>query len=83
MKRIAVISAIIESPKNTQTLFNEVVSSYKSIIKGRMGLPFDNENVAVISITVMAELNIINEFTGKLGQIDNINVKTVISKKEY
>lgn len=83
MKKIAVISAILENPEQTQTKFNEIVSSFKDIVKGRMGLPFDDENIAVICITVMGNMNEINEFTGKLGQIEHTTVKTAISKKEF
>jgi len=79
MKRIAVLGAILENPTNTQKTFNETISAYKDIVKGRMGIPFDNENIAVISITVQAELDDINALTGKLGNIPGVTVKTAIS----
>ncbi|MCM8711809.1 iron-only hydrogenase system regulator [Clostridium sp. SYSU_GA19001] len=82
MKKIAVISAILEEPKLCQKEFNEVVSSFKGIVKGRMGIPFEEEGIAVISITVLGELNDINSLTGKLGNINHVLVKTAISKKE-
>lgn len=82
MKKIAVISAILEEPDKCQKEFNEVVSSFKGIIKGRMGIPFDEEGLAVICITVMAELDEINSLTGKLGKIEHVLVKTSVSKKE-
>lgn len=82
MKKIAVISAILEKPNICQKEFNEVVSSFKGIVKGRMGVPFEEEDIAVISITVLGELNDINSLTGKLGNINHVLVKTAISKKE-
>lgn len=82
MKRVAVISAILEKPEETQNAFNNIVSSYKDMVKGRMGLPLIEEKLSVISITVVAEVNDINSLTGKLGKIPNIQVKTAISKKE-
>ncbi|MFU0825599.1 TM1266 family iron-only hydrogenase system putative regulator [Clostridium sp.] len=82
MKKIAVISAILEEPKQCQKEFNEIVSSFKGIIKGRMGIPFQEQGMAVICITVVGELNEINSLTGKLGNIPNVTVKTSISKKE-
>ena len=39
MKKVAVISAIIEQPDLYQKEFNDVVSNFKSIIIGRMGIP--------------------------------------------
>ena len=82
MKRIAVIGAILEKPQITQKQFNETVSSFKGIVKGRMGIPFDDADIAVISITVLGEVDDINALTGKLGSISHITVKTAISKSE-
>lgn len=82
MKKIAVISAILEEPDKCQKEFNKIVSDYKVIIEGRMGIPFDEADLAVICITVMGELDQINAFTGKLGKLENVLVKTSVSKKE-
>lgn len=82
MRRIAVISAILEEPDKCQNEFNEIVSNYKEIIKGRMGIPFDQAELAVVCITVMGELDEINAFTGKLGKIEHVLVKSSFSKKE-
>ncbi|WP_058486275.1 TM1266 family iron-only hydrogenase system putative regulator [Defluviitalea phaphyphila] len=81
MRRIAVISAILEEPEKCQKKFNDVVSSFKGIIRGRMGIPFE-EGIGVVCITVIGELNEINSLTGKLGNIEHVQVKTSISKKE-
>lgn len=82
MKKIAVISAILEEPAVCQQKFNEVVSGFRGIIKGRMGIPFEEEGVAVICITVVGELDEINSLTGKLGKIEHVMVKTSVSRKE-
>lgn len=82
MKRVAVISAILEKPEETQRVFNKTVASYKHLIRGRMGLPLNDEHLSVICITVVGDLNEINSLTGKLGKLSNIQVKTSISKKE-
>lgn len=81
MRRIAVISAILEDPKKTHTEFNDTISNFKGIIKGRMGIPLEDEGIAVISIVVIGELDEINSLTGKLGKIPLVSVKTSISKK--
>lgn len=82
MKRIAVISAILENPERSQSEFNALVSGFKGIIKGRMGLPMPEHGVTVIVITLVGELNEINSLTGKIGLIPDVQVKTSISKKE-
>lgn len=81
MKRIAVIGAILENPQTSQQPFNDTVSGFKGIVKGRMGIPFEDEEMAVISLTVVAELDIINSLTGKLGNLPGVTVKTAISEK--
>lgn len=82
MKKIAVISAILEEPRTNQQDFNDVVSSFSTIVRGRMGIPFPKEGISVISLTVVGTLDEINSLTGKLGNIKNVLVKTAISKKE-
>ncbi len=83
MTRVAVISAILESPDESQTQFNNVVSSFKGIISGRMGIPMHEQGMAVISIVVIGSLDEINSLTGKLGNISDVSVKTSISKKAF
>ncbi|MBA1335445.1 MAG: hypothetical protein HPY66_1070 [Firmicutes bacterium] len=81
-KRIAVIGAILEDPRGVQHEFNNVVAEYKEIVRGRMGIPFDEEGVSVVAITVLGDLDSINSLTGKLGNIKGVSVRTSISKKE-
>lgn len=80
--KIAVIGTVLDHPAESQTRFNEVLSHYKHIIKGRMGLPFEEHDISVIAITVMGSMDDINSLTGKLGNIPGVTVKTSISKKE-
>lgn len=82
MKRIAVIAAVLEEPKQCQQTFNNIVASFNGVIKGRMGIPMDEYRISVVTLTVFAELNEINALTGKLGKISGVNVKTAISNKE-
>lgn len=51
MKKIAVISAILEEPNLCQKEFNEIVSGFKGIVKGRMGIPFEEDGIAVLTNT--------------------------------
>ena len=82
MKRIAIISAILEEPGMIQQEFNDVISLFQGIVRGRMGIPFEEEKMAIVSLTVIGDLNQINSLTGKLGNIPHVTVKTAISKRE-
>jgi putative iron-only hydrogenase system regulator len=79
MKRVAVIGAVLAKPRLSQRIFNETISSFKGLVKGRMGIPFERDDIAVVSITLVGELDEINALTGKLGNIPHITVKTAIS----
>jgi putative iron-only hydrogenase system regulator len=81
-KRIAVIGAILEEPREQHGRFNEVITQYQHMVHGRMGLPFHADHLSVISLVVAGTLDEINGLTGKLGSIPGISVKTSISKRE-
>ena len=82
MKKIALISAILENPEAVQEQFNDVVSAHKGMVKGRMGLPFVEPGIAVVSIVVTGSMDEINALTGQLGKIPLVQVKTAVSQKE-
>ena len=82
MNRVAIISAVLDDPEKCQQEFNKVLGKFKGIIKGRMGIPFEDEDISVISVTVVSDIDTINNLTGKLGKIPSVSVKTSISKKE-
>ena len=80
--RVAVLGIIIENSEESQAEFNLVVAGFKGIVRGRMGVPFENEGISVVSIIVCGSLDEINSLTGKIGNIKGITVKTSLSKKE-
>jgi putative iron-only hydrogenase system regulator len=46
-----------------------------------MGIPFDEHQMAVISLTLVGPVDRINSLTGKLGSIPGVQVKAAISRK--
>ena len=80
MPRAAIIAVILEDPKQNQRAFNDLVSEYTDMMRGRMGIPFE-PGVAMISMTVVAELDRINAFTGRLGKLSGVTVKASIAKE--
>jgi len=83
MERIGVISAILENPQRSQSEFNALIAGFKGLVKGRMGLPMPEHGVSVITIVLAGELDDINNLTGKLGALPDVQVKTSVSKKEF
>jgi len=82
MKRIAVISAVLDDPVEANRPFNDLVAEFQHIVRGRMGVPFPEEGISVVALTILGTVDEINNLTGKLGNLKNITVKTAISKKE-
>ena len=74
--RIAVISIIVEKIENISKV-NEILSLYGNYIIGRLGLPYHEKKVNIISITINAPQNITNSLSGKIGNIDGVHTNTV------
>ena len=77
--RIAVIAIVAESRDHIDEM-NRVLSAYGEYIIGRMGIPYPKKEVSLISVAVDAPNQAISALTGKLGNIEGINVKTAYSK---
>ncbi len=81
MNRIALIGIIV-SNQNSVSKLNEILSQFSQYIIGRMGLPYKEKNIAIISIVIEAENSIISSLSGKLGMLDGVSVKTIYHKEE-
>jgi putative iron-only hydrogenase system regulator len=78
--KIAVIGIVLDEIENSEKV-NAVLHDFNKIIIGRMGIPYRERNVAVISVIVNAKVDEISSLTGKLGKIPGVSVKAAISKK--
>ncbi len=81
-KRIAVIGIIVENTDSVEKL-NSLLHEYGEIIVGRMGLPYRERNLSIVSIAVDASQDVISTLTGKIGKLDGISVKTAYSNKIF
>ena len=81
--RVALIGIIVENMDSTPEL-NKLLHEYGSYIIGRMGLPYRERGLSIISIVLDAPMNQINSLSGKLGMLDGISTKTIYQslKKE-
>ncbi len=78
-KRVAVISIIVEQP-DCVIQINEILHSASDYIIGRMGIPYREKNISIISIVIDAPLNVINNVSGRLGRVQGATAKTAYSK---
>lgn len=77
--RVAIISIVVENKESTDKL-NAVLHEYGEYIIGRMGIPYKQKRISVLSVVIDAPVEIINAITGKLGMIDGVSAKTLFSK---
>ena len=77
--RIALIGIIVEDIESAGKI-NEILHEYSPYIVGRMGIPYREKNVSIISVVIDADNNVISSLSGKLGMIKGISVKTIYSK---
>ena len=76
--RVAVIGIIVENPAAVERL-NTILHEYAPHILGRMGIPYREKNISIISIAVDAPQNVISSLSGKVGALDGVSVKTAYS----
>lgn len=78
--RVAVISIIVENSDKVGRI-NDILHEYGDFIIGRMGLPYRQKDIFMISVAVDAPQDKISALAGKLGRIDGVAAKTAYSNK--
>lgn len=76
--RVAVIAIIIEDGSAAQEV-NEFLHDAAQYIIGRMGIPYRDKGISIISIAIDAPQNIISTLSGKIGRLKGVSVKTAYS----
>ena len=76
--RVAVMSIIVEQPESVSAL-NEYLHEYGEFIIGRMGIPYRERGISIISIALDAPQEKISALAGKIGRLPGVGVKTVCS----
>ena len=76
--RIALIGIIVEDPDSVEAL-NGLLHEYGRYIVGRMGIPYREKNVNIISVAMDAPQDVISALAGRIGRLKGIGVKTVYS----
>lgn len=77
--RVAVIGIVVNNREETAKKVNDVLSHFGSIIVGRMGLPYKERGISVMSIIVDGTTDEIGALAGKLGNIPGIRAKVALT----
>ena len=77
--RVAVISIIVEDQESPEDI-NRILHSYRQYIIGRMGIPYREKGINIISVAVDAPENEITALSGKIGRLAGVSTKTAYSR---
>lgn len=76
--RVAVMSIIVENKESVEKI-NSLLHNYSEYIIGRMGIPHKEKNISIISIAIDGPQDKIAALSGKIGNLEGVNVKTAYS----
>ena len=78
MRRVALISIIVSDTAQTPKL-NEYLHEASEYIIGRMGIPYRERNISIISVAVDAPQDLISALSGKIGRLKGVASRTTYS----
>ena len=77
--RIALIGILVEEPDSVEQM-NRLLHQYAPYIIGRMGIPYREKGISLISVALDAPQPVISALSGKLGMLPGVSTKTLYSK---
>lgn len=77
--RVSVISIIVKEEAAAGEV-NELLHEFREYIVGRMGIPYRNRGISIISIVIDAPQDAVSSLSGKLGMIRGVTAKTLTAK---
>ena len=77
--KIAVIAIIVENADSVEKL-NRILHENSRYIIGRMGLPYRQRNISLISIALDAPADAISELQNKIAELDGVTVSSAAEK---
>ena len=78
-RRIAILGIIVENTDSVERV-NELLHEYREFIVGRLGMPYRERGISVISVVMDADTNTVSALSGKLGMTPGVSAKAVYSK---
>ena len=72
--RVALISIILKDTDAAEAL-NNILHDYGVYIIGRMGIPYREKGIQIISIAIDAPADVINALSGKIGRLKGVTSK--------
>ncbi|MBQ7738934.1 MAG: iron-only hydrogenase system regulator [Desulfovibrionaceae bacterium] len=77
--RVAII-AILVTEKDSVSTINDLLHEYADYIIGRLGLPYRQKQVNIISVVLDAPQDKVSALAGKIGKLPGVTAQTIFSK---
>ena len=77
--RIALLAILVENESSVEDL-NDILHQYRQYIIGRMGIPYREKQVSIMSIAVDAPQDVISALSGKIGKLPGVSSKTAYAR---
>lgn len=77
--RVVVVSIIVKDEEAAAAV-NELLHEYRQYIVGRMGIPYRERNVSIISVVMDAPGAVTSALSGKLGMTPGVTAKTLTAR---
>ena len=78
--RVALIGIMVENTDEIEKL-NRLLHDFSKYIIGRMGIPYREKNLSIISVAIDAPESVISSLSGKIGMLKGISSKVVYAAK--
>jgi putative iron-only hydrogenase system regulator len=78
-QRIGAVAIVIDSREDSASVVNSILSEYGAIIVGRMGIPYREKGISVISLIVNGTADEVGAMAGRLGGVAGVHVKSALT----
>lgn len=78
--RVALMGIIVEDTEAAARI-NGLLHEYSAYIVGRMGIPYREKEMNIISVVLDAQQSVISALSGKLGMIPGVSSKCLYGKR--
>ena len=78
-RRVGVVAIVVQNRRDAAPKVNAILSDYAGIVVGRMGLPYKQRDVSIISLIIDGTTDEIGAMCGKLGKLDGVIAKSTLT----
>ncbi len=78
--RVALVGIIVED-RDAAARINGLLHEYSEYVIGRMGLPYREKQLNIISVVLDAPQSVVSALSGKLGMIPGVSSKCVYGSR--